>query len=79
MESMLLRGRPLGLFYDLFLWQHGPSGIVLLGMAWLVLRRYPWHGAGLVLLDVGAFQAAHVTVAALIDARLVAARRAAVQ
>lgn len=73
MVSMLLRGRPPGLFYDLFLWQNGPSGIVLLAMAWLVLRRYPRHGAGLVLLAIGAFQAAHVAVAVLIDARLVAA------
>lgn len=72
MVSMPLRGRPPGLFYDLFMWQNGPSGIVSLWMAWLVLRRYPRHGAGLVLLAIGVLQAAHVAVAALLDARLFA-------
>lgn len=73
MLSMPLRGRPPYVVYDLYMWQNGPSSIVLFWMAWLVLRRYPRHGAGLVLLLIGVSQTAHVVVAALIDARLLAA------
>lgn len=71
--SMALRGRPIDAYYALFMLHNGPSSIVLLSMGALVLRRRPWHGAGLVLLAIGAIEALHVGVSALVDARLVAA------
>lgn len=71
--SLLLRGRSSSHLYDLFVYQNGPSAVVLLWMAWLVLRRQPRHGAGTVLLAIGALEATHVAVVALLDARLMAA------
>jgi two-component system, NarL family, sensor kinase len=73
MASMWLRGRPVILSYELFMFHNGPSAVVLLWMSWLVLRRRPRHGAGLVLLLIGAFSAVHTGAAALFDASLVAA------
>lgn len=73
LASLLLRGRPAWLLYELFVFHNAPSAIVLLWMGWLVLRHRPGHGAGRVLLAIGIFDAAHVGVAALEDARLVAA------
>lgn len=71
--SLLVRGRPAWLLYELFVFHNAPSAVVLLWLGWLVLRRQPGHGAGRVLFAIGAFDAAHVGVAALEDARLVAA------
>jgi two-component system, NarL family, sensor kinase len=72
MTSMWLRGRPLVLSYELFMFHNGPSAVVLVWMSRLVLRRQPRHRAGLVLLLIGALDAVHVVTAALFDARLVA-------
>jgi signal transduction histidine kinase len=71
--SMLVRQRSFDAYYSLFMLHNGPSSIVLLWLGALVLRRRPGHGAGLVLLAIGVFQALHTGVAAVVDARLVAA------
>lgn len=72
MGSLALRGRPVGLYYDLFMLQNGPTTIVMLWLGRMVLRHRPGNGAGLVLLAIGLFQCSHVVVAALLDARLMA-------
>jgi two-component system, NarL family, sensor kinase len=68
--SMLMRGRPLDLYYELFIFHNAPGAIILLWLSWLVLRRYPRHGAGIVLLVVALASGLHVGVAVLLDARL---------
>jgi signal transduction histidine kinase len=73
MGSMVLRGRPAGVAYELFMFHNGPNAIVLLWLGRLVLRRRPGHGAGRILLAIGLLEAVHAGAAALLDARLVAA------
>jgi two-component system, NarL family, sensor kinase len=68
--SLLLRGRPSQVLYELFLFHNAPLSILLLWLSWLVLRRRPGHGAGRLILTIGLFAALHVVVAALLDARL---------
>ncbi|TDD12977.1 hypothetical protein E1218_35130 [Kribbella turkmenica] len=70
---MLVRGRPPTEYYDLFLFHNGPSAIVLLWMARLVLLRRPGHLAGRMLLAIGTVHVLHVAVAVTADVRLVAA------
>jgi two-component system, NarL family, sensor kinase len=71
--AMLVRQRPIELYYELFLFHNGPAAIVLLWMARLVLRRQPRHGAGLVLFSIGIVDVLHVVAAVLTDVRAVAA------
>jgi two-component system, NarL family, sensor kinase len=71
--AMLVRQRPIELYYELFLFHNGPSSVVLLWMARLVLRRQPRHGAGWVLLAIGIVDVMHVVAAVLTDVRAVAA------
>jgi len=71
--SIVARDRPLAAQYDLFLLHNGPAAVVLAWMGRLVLRRRPGLPAGVVLLAIASASAAHVAVAALADARLVAA------
>ena len=70
--SMLLRGRPLEAFYGRWLFHNAPAAVVMLWMGRLVLRRRWGHGAGLVVLIIGAVASAHVGVAAVVDARMLA-------
>ncbi|MPZ00130.1 MAG: hypothetical protein GEU97_19510 [Actinophytocola sp.] len=71
--SMPVRDRPARVMYELFMFHNGPPAIVLLWLSWLVLRRRPDNGAGLVLLAIGWFSVLHVSVAAALDASLIAA------
>ncbi|WP_133806059.1 sensor histidine kinase [Kribbella caucasensis] len=71
--SMLLRHRSVQVQYGLFLFQNGPSAVVLLWMAWLVLRRRPRNTAGRALAAIGVIQVLHVMVAVWADVELVAA------
>lgn len=70
---LLARGRSVEVLYGLWIVQNGPSSILLLWMAYLVLRRYPRHNAGRILLAIGVTQVLHVVVATIADLRLVAA------
>lgn len=72
MASMPLRDRPAEAMYELFMVHNGPSGIVLLGLGWLVLRHQPRNAAAAVLLVMGVVSVLHVVVTAVLDARLVA-------
>lgn len=70
--TMLLRQRPLDFYYGLYLFQNGPSAVVLLWMGRLILRRQPGNGAGLTLVAIAVIQALHVSVALAADLRLTA-------
>ena len=70
---LLARGRGLEVLYGLWILQNGPTAVLLLWMAFLVIRRLPRHGAGRILLVIGLVQIAHVVVATVADLRLVAA------
>ena len=72
--SMLLRGRPVEAFYGRWLFHNAPAAVVMLWMGRLILRRrQPGHGAGLVVLAIGAVASMHVAVAAVVDAQMLAA------
>ncbi len=71
--SMLVHGRPVDVFYARWMFHNVPTALVMVWMGHLVLRRQPAHGAGVVLLAVGAVAAAHAGVIAIVDARLLAA------
>jgi two-component system, NarL family, sensor kinase len=71
--SMLLRGRPLAVHYDLFLFHNGPPAVILAWLGLVVLRRQPGNGAGRVLIAIAILSTLHTIVAVLADARLVAA------
>lgn len=71
--AMLLRGRPVAAYYDLFLFHNGPTAVIAAWLSRLVLRRQVGNGAGRVLLAIGVLSAAHVSVATLADINLVAA------
>ncbi|MGE3620824.1 MAG: sensor histidine kinase [Acidimicrobiia bacterium] len=77
LASMLRRGRPSDVWYDLFLFHNGPSAVILAWLGLLVLRRQPGNVAGRILLAIAVLAALHTSVAALADARLVAAGRTA--
>lgn len=70
---MLVRGRPLEVWYGLYLLANAPSSVALFWLAPLVLRRHPGHRAGQVLLAVATVEAVHVVAATLTDVGLVAA------
>ncbi len=70
--SVVLAGRPIDVLYDRWMLHNGPAAVVTLWMGRLILRRRAWHGAGLVLVAFGALSAAHVGVAAVVDARFAA-------
>lgn len=71
--SLVLRGRPLAVAYDLFLFHNGPPAVLLAWLGVLVLRRRPGDRAGRLLLAIAVLSALHVATAGLADARLVAA------
>jgi len=71
--TMLLRGRSAEVQYGLFLFQNGPSAVVLLWMGWLVLRRRPGNVAGRVLVAVGIVHVIHTVIALWADVALEAA------
>lgn len=71
--SMMLRGRPLAVYYDLFLFHNGPPAVILAWLGLVVLRRQPGNGAGRVLVTIAILSALLTVLAALADVRLVAA------
>ncbi|BCB89945.1 ATP-binding protein [Phytohabitans suffuscus] len=71
--AMVLRGRPAEAMYGLYLFQNGPSGVVLLWMGRLILLRQPGNTAGRVLVVVGAIHVLHVLVMIAADVALVSA------
>lgn len=70
---LLVRQRAPEVFYGLYLLHNGPSAVVLLWMARLVLRRLPGNTAGRVLLAVGVVHGVHVAAALTADLALVRA------
>jgi signal transduction histidine kinase len=70
---MLVRGRPLEVWYALYLFLNAPSSVALFWIARRVLRDRPGHRAGQVLLAVAVVEAVHVAAATLTDIGLVAA------
>ncbi len=70
--SVLAAGRPIEVLYDRWMFHNGPPAIVTLWMGRLILHRRARHGAGLVLLALGALSAMHVGVTAIVDARFTA-------
>ncbi len=73
LASMLARQRPLAASYELFLFHNGLPAVVLVWTGRLVLRRQPGNRAGAILVAIALVSAAHVAVAVVADARLVAA------
>src|SRR5690606_22286036 len=71
--SMLVRQRPFDAYYELFLFHNGFPAVVLVWLSRLVLRRQPGNRAGALLLAIAVVSAAHMAVAVIADARLVAA------
>ncbi|GII33419.1 sensor histidine kinase [Planotetraspora mira] len=71
--AMLLRQRSVEVQYGLFLFQNGPSAVVLLWMGRLVLRRQQRNIAGWVLVAIGVIQVLHTVVSVWADMELVAA------
>ncbi|MFL1376589.1 sensor histidine kinase [Nocardiopsis protaetiae] len=70
---LAVRQRPPEVYFWLFLFHNGPTGVALLWLSRLVLLRRPGNRAGTVLLVMGVFSVAHVVVAAFADARFTAA------
>lgn len=70
---MLVRGRPLEVWYTLYLFVNAPSSVALYWIARQVLRARPGHRAGQVLLAVAVVETVHVVAATLTDVGLVAA------
>lgn len=70
---LVVRGRPLEVFYGLWILLNGPCGVLSLWLGYLVLRRFPRHSAGRILVALGVLQVLHVLVATLADHQLVAA------
>jgi two-component system, NarL family, sensor kinase len=71
--SMALRGRPLEAIYGHWMIHNGPAAVLCLWLGYLVVRRVPGHRGGWLIVAIGAFSAAHVTVITLADARMMAA------
>ncbi|TDE94010.1 hypothetical protein EXU48_11150 [Occultella glacieicola] len=67
------RGRRPEVFYGLWIVLNGPAGVLSLWFGYVVLRRFPGHGAGRILFAMGVLQSAHVLTATVADLQLFAA------
>lgn len=70
---LVLRGRSVEVLYGLWIVLNAPAALLAVWIAYAVLRRFPGHGSGRILLAMGLLSAAHVLVATAADLRLVAA------
>lgn len=69
--ALVLRGRSADVLYGLWVFLNGPAAVLSLWLGYLVLARFPRHGAGRILLAIGVLSCVHVLVATVADLQLV--------
>jgi two-component system, NarL family, sensor kinase len=71
--SLVARGRPVGVFYDLWVFHNAPVAIIGWWLGSAIIRRRPGHLAGIFFVWAGIGATLHVATITIADARLAAA------